>query len=300
MNHPELKQVRFCNGHAFNITKMKQHVRDIIKSIEEYQIGLHENYQNLNENHIPILCKYPFQWSFIPKGMPYFIYISGFNGNRCTYFIERNFKKDKSTRIFMMEDIFINTPSETIMEGYVVPKNNEKTQNGKKKWSFILRDIILCSGQHLNSQYYKRWQLMVEYLENANTQNKTLHWRVLPLLDFPVSINILNNIEIQEDIPIRSVIFHNMSKGEKRYKPFVVDYNPNIKNEKEELDINKKYTMTYIPGVLPDVYHLKYNDCQIGIACVRTLKQSIYMRNNTSGIFQFNPMMEKWELCDID
>jgi hypothetical protein len=291
------EQNKFCNGHAYNISNNRNLVHNIVNRIQEYKIGLNETLNALNVNDIDIICKYPFQWSFIPKGMPYYIYISDYNGNRCTYFIERKFKNN-NTRIFMMEDLFITAPTETIIEGYIVPHNIKKQRNGKKSWSVILRDLLISSGNQMNDSYDKRWNIIIEYLEGCNISNKTINWKVLPLMNFPISIKKIKNIEEIEDISIQYVSFQNMSHGNKRYKPFILNYNSNIKNinQKEELDLNKEYYMNFTKGILPDVYYLTYNNSRIGKACVRTLKQSQIMKDSNSGHFRYHPIMKKWEI----
>lgn len=301
-----LSQVKFCNGHAYRVPGK-------ITRLQDYGLRLNENYNLLTEKHTQIMCKYPFMWSIIPKGLAYYIYISHLEGTRVTYFIERKIQeKTKRARIFVMRDIFPNVPSETIFSGYTV------CCKVGVKWKIMLQDIQVEKGEPLYGSYVKRWEKMTKYLENAKTSNKTVSWKILPLFRFPVSIDIVRTLEINEGIRVQRLGFYNMSEnGKKRYLPFYVKYeltkNENVVVEEQQnnspkekggnqLDYNRTYRMKMIPNEqVPDVYQLEWNGNIIGTACVRTIRQSHYMRNLISrkkdvASFEYNPLFHSWEI----
>lgn len=284
-----LTQVKFCNGHAFKFNGK-------INRLQDYGLRLNENYNLLSESHIQLMCKYPFMWSVLPKGLPYYVYISHLEGKRVTYFIERKIQeRTKRARIFVMGDIFGNAPGETIFSAYITSCSKGE------KWKFLLQDICVERGKIANGCYGDRWNRMVDYLQGANTANRTIVWKVLPLFRFPVSVQKVEALIKNEGIQIKRVALYNMSNhSQKRYIPFVVDYKS--PEERRVLDTKERYTMKIIPNdQLPDIYKLDWNGQIVGNACVRTIEQSLTMQrmvreNNLEAEFKYNPHFQAWEI----
>jgi hypothetical protein len=287
-----LKQVKFCNGHAYRFNGR-------ITRLQDYGLRLNENYNLLSESHIQLMCKYPFMWSILPKGLAYYVYISHIEGNRVTYFIERKIQeKTKKARIFVMGDIFTDAPGETIFSAYI------SSCSKGHRWKFFLQDIMIEGGKQTNGCYGDRWNRMVGYLHSANTSNKTVIWKALPLFKFPVSIEKTEAIIENEGIQIKRLVMYNMSNNsQKRFTPFIINYTPPDKQEHQEiLNTNMRQRMKIIPNdQLPDIYKLQWNSKIIGNACVRTIEQSLKMQHmvkkgEKEAVFEYNPHFQAWEI----
>lgn len=285
-----IKQTRFCNGHAFRIT---DGVPQILTRLEEYNYTLSSYYRQFHNNHTKIISNYPFCWSFLPKGAPYYIYITSYNKEKVCLFIERHIRKGNTLpRVFALPNLFPKCPSETIISCIVV-----KTQINPK-WLTLCQEVIVHSGKQVIGNFMDRYQLCVNIVNSKITNNPTVYLRVNPLWDFPTNRELLHTIEDRYKLEISQIILYNMSnEKKKRYDPFIINY---TKPKDIVMDITAKYNMQLVKNnTLPDVYTLMYHGKKIGIACVRTLEQSRilrkWMKDNQRGVFGFNKIYKKWE-----
>ena len=290
----DITENKFCNGHAYKYNGN-------LSLFNDYNIRITENYNQLTKNVLPIIQKYPFTWSIIPKGLGYYIYVSHYKGKKITYFIERKINDAKTpNRIYMLPNIFTNVPTETLFISYVT-----KCTKGSK-WKFILQDILLHKGKEMYGDYGNRWSIMADYLEHANLTNGTVDFRLTPLLRFPINDQVIKNIETNEGIDIKYILFNNMSNHyNKRFNPFFLKYeysNHTNTQKTNNLDLSKKYMFKITPNeTYPDVYSISYNNYNIGIACVRTIEQSLKLQeivnsNKLEGLFEYNPDFQGWEI----
>lgn len=286
-----MKQVRFCNGHAFRlITGVPQ----ILARLDEYNISLEGNERPFVRNLSKIITNYPFSWSFLPKGMPYYIYVTSYMGQKVCLFIERHIReKSKHPRIFALPNFFPSCQSETLIETIIV-----KTE-GTPKWMMYCQQTLLLGGRKMISSFIDRYDSCVKLIDSVSSQtNKTVHLKVMPLFEFPLNHEIIDNFSIKYNFEISKVIMYNMSKERNSwYNPFILKYIP---AKDIVLDITSEYEMDIIKNPnLPDVYTLLYRGKKIGITCIRTIEQSHKMtewnESTQKGRFTFNKIFKKWE-----
>ena len=286
----ELKQCAFCNGHAFRVV---DDIPQILTRLEEYKLSLSSYYRPFHNNHSKIVSNYPFCWSFLPKGAPYYIYITSYKREKVCLFIERHIRKGHTLpRVYAIPNIFPKCASETVISCVIV-----KTQSNPK-WLTLCQETIIFGGNEIISNFIDRYEKCVNIIGSVITNNKTVYLKVNPIWNFPTNRDLLETIQKRYKLDINQLILYNMSnEKKKRYCPFVIDY---TETNDVVMDINKQYTMELLKNNnLPDVYTLMYKTKKIGSACVRTIEQSRILRkwmNDTKrGIFRFNKIYKKWE-----
>lgn len=157
-------EISFCDKVAYNI-KLEETKKFILTHLEkEYSIRIiQKHHERFNDKSIDILSRNPHLVCLRSNGNPYFLYLLKHNFIQYCIFIDKKIQHGyympRMIIVHMMfeDELF----SDTVFEGEMVKTNNSK-------WYFLVNDMLVCKGKHLNDvNLPKRLNMMSDVLQKS-------------------------------------------------------------------------------------------------------------------------------------
>ena len=161
--------ISFCDRICFNIKSLETK-DDILNIIEnKYNIRiLEKHWHRLDEKNIEYIRKIPHLACLRSNGNPYYMFFTYYEGTPIIYFIDKKIHPGyQKPRIILGRGKFDESLfSDTILDGEMVKDNNSN-------WTYLINDIIVYKGNHLNNKSLPdRFQYIIDLFNNHYTSDK--------------------------------------------------------------------------------------------------------------------------------
>lgn len=156
--------ISFCDKVAFNIKsdEIKKYILQKLESQYSLKI-IHKHFEKYEAHTLPNLVRNPHLVCLRSNGNPYFLYLMKYNFIQYCVFIDKKIQQGYYlprmivVQMTFHEDLF----ADTIFDGEMVKANDGK-------WYFLLNDMLVYKGEHLNNvNLPKRVNMMYDVLASS-------------------------------------------------------------------------------------------------------------------------------------
>lgn len=163
--------ISFADRVVYNIktNDMKDNILEMLYNLYGLKI-IQKHYHKIDENNVKHISTNPHMCSLRSNGNPYFMLFTTYNEIPIIYFIDKKIHPGyQKPRILLVRGLFNeNLFKNTLIDGEMV-----KTKDNK--WIYLMNDIIVYEGKHLNHLILpKRLEILYCLLETQYTSDETI------------------------------------------------------------------------------------------------------------------------------
>lgn len=278
--------ISFADRVVYNIktNEMKDSILEMLYNKYSVKI-IQKHYHKVDENNIKHINSNPHLCCLRSNGNPYFMLMTTYNDIPIIYFIDKKIHPGyQKPRILLVRGLF----SESLFKNTLI--DGEMVKTSDNKWIFIMNDIIVYEGNHLNNTILTdRLNILYQILSSKYTPDSTIDVCTYKVKSYFIlckeSITKLIDISKKLNYTCRGIYFWSQSL---KYKPKLYNFNEEnivsvtrkVKDETEfqlktdKIDISKEQTNQ--ENIINVINIEKYIPCDTDTEKILWLSQTDY------------------------
>lgn len=163
--------ISFADRVVYNIktNDMKDVILDLLYNLYGIKI-IQKHYHKVDENNVKHIKANPHMCCLRSNGNPYYMFFTTYDEVPIVYFIDKKVHPGyQKPRILLVRGMF----DESLFKNTLI--DGEMVKTNENKWMYVMNDIIVHKGKHLNSaKLSQRISILYEILEKEYTPDSTI------------------------------------------------------------------------------------------------------------------------------